>query len=156
MSSAHATVVPDGLSCACCWDDISASNYVEYLPYPHEENNHNPTWQASKFCEMCVEVLLSSQWSTYVNALQSTKCKAEQRRLLTVGPPINIKDKNALPCPNDGEVNLLWYMSTQDEKSGKLKDSLTGAARDAYWKEQMQFYVIDEPEDTKTDAETNQ
>ena len=145
--SLHASTVPEGLSCACCWDDISAENFVEYLPYPHEENNSKPVWQVSKFCENCVEVLISTQWEKYTSALQNTTCKAEQRRLLTTGPPVNVKDDNALPCPGKGEVNLLWYMSTQQEKSGKLKDSLEGEVRDKYWKEQMLFYAVDEPEE---------
>ena len=104
----------------CCWDDMDSSNYVEY------QGSENSEWFASGFCQMCIEHLLTSQWELYTNALKTTTCKAEQRRLLKCGPPINLKDVKALPCPEDGEVHKLWYMSNGEEKSAKLHGSLIG------------------------------
>ena len=40
---------------------------------------------------------------------------------------VNLSDKTALPCPDDGEVYSLWYMCIpEEEQSGKLKGSLIG------------------------------
>jgi hypothetical protein len=74
----------------------------------------------------CIHIIISSQWAAYVNTLAKTTCKAEQRRMLTRGPPVNISDKTALPCPDDGEVYSLWYMDSPNiEQSAKLEGSLT-------------------------------
>jgi hypothetical protein len=69
---------------------------------------------------------LKSQWSTYTTALSKTTCKAEQRRLLARGPPINISDPKALECPDGGEVHSLWYMVDGKEYSAKLEGSYVG------------------------------
>ena len=119
MKSEHGVTKP-GASCMSCWDDIDSSNYVEY------KSSESSEWLPSGFCGSCVDHLLNSQWDIYTSALAKTTCKAEQRRLLKTGPPINIKDATALPCPDGGEVYLLWYMKDNLERSAKLKDSLEG------------------------------
>lgn len=86
-------------------------------------------WLPSQFCETCIVYLLKTQWELYTTALAKTTCKAEQRRLLTTGPPINLKDIKALPCPNDSEVYLLWYMSDNLTHSAKLEGSLIGEVK---------------------------
>ena len=113
-------------TCACCWDDISPENYVEYLPYPHSENNHSPQWLPSGFCQTCLEHLLRTQFSLWTESLAKSTCLAEQRRLLRNGPPVNLRDDKALPCPNKGEVHKLWYMSDGQIHSAKLEGSLEG------------------------------
>ena len=108
------------LTCQCCWDDIDNTNYVEYLPYDSIQ------WLSSGYCMNCCDHLLSTQYELYVNSLAKTTCKAEQRRLIQRGPPINLKDSKALPCPDDKEVYMLWYISDEQERSAKLTGSLTG------------------------------
>jgi hypothetical protein len=103
-----------------CWDDIDDNNYVEYRA------TANGDWQPSGFCETCVSYLLKTQWDLYTSALAKTTCKAEQRRLLKAGPPVNLKDAKALPCPDEGEVHSLWFKSDSAEHSAKLEGSLTG------------------------------
>ena len=137
----HKTSPPSDLTCACCWDDINEENYVEY------QSSENSSWMPSLYCSTCIDHLLNTQWEIYVNALAKTTCKAEQRRLLQKGPPINISDKKALPCPDDGEVYMLWTLKDKQEKSPKLKDSLTGEERQKFWDEQSAFYIKDEPDD---------
>ena len=110
----------DGATCMSCWDDVDQSNYVEFRA------SESAVWTASGFCETCVGYLLKSQWEIYTSALAKTTCKAEQRRLLQSGPPINLKDAKALPCPDEGEVHSLWYMSDGEVHSAKLDGSLTG------------------------------
>lgn len=117
--STHALPVV-GATCMSCWDDIDGNNYVEYKAV------ENGDWLASGFCQVCVGYLLKTQWELYTSALAKTTCKAEQRRLLKAGPPINLKDVKALPCPDEGEVFSLWYMSDNAEHSAKLDGSLTG------------------------------
>lgn len=116
----HKSEVPAELTCACCWDDITSSNYVEYKASESSE------WLTSGYCMTCIEQLIETQWDQYVNGLANSTCKAEQRRLLNRGPPINIRDPKALPCPDDAEVFQLWYMIDNSTHSAKLKGSLEG------------------------------
>jgi hypothetical protein len=112
--------LPTEITCACCWDDINEKNYVEY------KSSKDSDWLASGYCETCINQMLDTQWETYTNGLAKTTCKAEQRRLLTRGPPINLRDSKVLPCPDDGEVYSLWFMSDNNEHSARLKGSLIG------------------------------
>lgn len=109
-----------GMTCLSCWDDVDQSNYVEY------RSSGESAWMPSGFCEMCITYLVKTQWELYTSALAKTTCKAEQRRLLKTGPPINLRDVKALPCPDDGEVHSLWFMSSGVEQSAKLEGSLVG------------------------------
>lgn len=164
--SEHKQVV-DGSTCMSCWDDIDSSNYVEF------KSSATSEWIASGFCQVCVDYLIKTQWELYTGALAKTTCKAEQRRLLKAGPPINLKDAKALPCPDEGEVHSLWYASDSAEHSAKLAGSLEGEVatldsvyvltrlvpksqfrllldvqeRTKFWNDQAQFYSEDEPED---------
>lgn len=110
----------EGSTCMSCWDDIDSSNYVEY------KATESSVWAASGFCEVCVSYLLKAQWELYTSALAKTTCKAEQRRLLKAGPPVNLKDAKALPTPDDAEIHSLWYASDGQEHSAKLEGSLIG------------------------------
>lgn len=125
----------------CCWDDLAAETYVEY------RSAADAPWQPSGYCQNCIEQVQKTQWSTYKTSLEKTTCKAEQRRLLARGPPINISDAKALPCADNGEVHSLWYMTDGAEHSAKLEGSLTGEERQKYWDEQEAFYIKDEPEE---------
>ncbi len=145
MVDAHGSPIKDS-SCACCWEDLSVENYVEYRAQADGE------WKPSGFCEDCVKMLLQSQWKTYTDGLAKTTCKAEQRRMLEKGPPINVSDKSALPCPDgtekgNAEVHSLWYMSDGQEHSAQLEGALTGEDRTRYWEEQKAFYIVDEVDD---------
>lgn len=133
----------EGATCMSCWDDIDSSSYVEYRASEDGE------WKQSGFCETCVLYLQKSQWELYTNALAKTTCKAEQRRLLTSGPPINLKDATALECPDKGEVHSLWFMSDGQIRSAKLEGSLIGEEREKYWNSQKDFYITDEPDEEK-------
>ena len=136
----------DEAACACCWEDLSEENYVEYRASADGE------WKPSGFCQMCVEHLKQTQWKTYTDGLAKTTCKAEQGRMLKKGPPINLADKTALPCPDgtekgNAEVHSLWYSSDGEEHSAQLVGALTGEERQKYWDEQKAFYIVDEPDE---------
>ena len=126
-----------------CFGDLDKDCYVEYKAISGGD------WLPSQFCEMCVSYLITSQFGKYKDSLANTKCKAEMRRLVEAGPPVNVKDPNAMPCENEhrGEAQLLWFMSDGEEHSAKLDGSLEGEAREAYWKEVREFYTADEPEE---------
>jgi hypothetical protein len=116
-----------GSTCACCWDDLSNENYVEYQPQSSSaEETANGGWLPAGFCENCTEHLLRTQFPLWTEALAKSTCLAEQRRLLKRGPPVNLRDDKALPCPENGEVAKLWYMRTNEEKVAKLEGSLAG------------------------------
>jgi len=143
MSDSKHGSIKEGSTCASCWDDMSTENYVEY------REQEDGLWLPSGFCQECIGMLLSSQYEKYCETLASTKCKAEQRRLLDRGPPINIFDKTALPCSGGdyAEVNALWYMSDGEIHSAKLKGSLEGEDREKFWEEQKSFRIQDENDD---------
>ena len=140
MTESHGSP-SEGATCLCCWDDIISSNFVEYRAISEGQ------WLPSGFCEMCIDQLIKTQWETYVKAIEKTTCKAEMRRLLQRGPPINVRDIKALPCPDDGEVFSLWYSSDSNEHSAKLDGSLTGDERDTFLKEKINFFAENEPEE---------
>ena len=117
-------------------------------------------WLPSKYCRTCVTHLLNTQWGKYVDQLKKVTCKAEQKRLLGRGPPINLRDRIALPCPgpdgeeddDDHEVQALWFADGGDQ-SPKLKGSLVGEARQAFWDEQLEFeFEGDKDEDEAAEA----
>jgi len=127
----------------CCWEDLNEEIYCEY------QSIEGGPWLPSGFCRSCVEELLKSQYAGYVNSLKTTKCKAEQRRLLQRGPPVNISDAKALPCADSesGEVHALWFMGTGKVHSAKLEGSLLGEERQRFWDEQKAFFIVDEGEE---------
>ncbi len=142
----------EGAACACCWEDLSDENYVEYRASAEGD------WKPSGFCEMCIQHLIKTQWKTYKDGLAKTTCKAEQRRLLERGPPINLSDKTALPCPDgteggNAEAYSLWFCSDKQEHSAQLEDALTGEERQKFWDEQKAFYIVDEPDEEVDDSE---
>lgn len=119
-SAAHQTPAP-GSTCLCCFEDLTTENYVEYQPYTDKTS-----WSPSAYCQSCVEYLLSTQFKLFQDNWAKTTCKAEQRRLITRGPPVNLRDDKALPCPDNTEVHLLWYSSDNTVKIAKLTGSFEG------------------------------
>ena len=113
----------------CCMSDLDETNYCE------QQAEQGGKWLPSGFCQICVTHLLKTQWPNYTKALAAVTCKAEQNRLLKRGPPINVSDKTAMPCPDDVEVHALWFMSGNEYRSAKLEGSLVGEERQAYWDE---------------------
>jgi len=131
----------EGNTCACCWDDICQSNYVEYRS--HESGD----WLSSGYCQSCLQHLIQTQWQVYISSLEKSTCRAEMKRLLGRGPPINLRDPKALPCPNDGEVFEVWFMSDGAIHSAKLDGSLLGEDRDIFWREKLEFFPEEESDD---------
>ena len=119
-------------------------------------------WLPSTMCESCVGTILKTQFHAYKDRLAKSDCKAEQRRMLKAGPPVNIsvrifvfiqcclttyaQDKHGFPCPegHSGEVHKLWYASSNEEASAKLDGSLEGEERMKWWKDQKAFLIEDE------------
>jgi hypothetical protein len=48
-------------------------------------------WRPSVYCQVCIQRLLGRQWDDYTNAVNTSTCAAEIRRLLARGPPINLR-----------------------------------------------------------------
>ncbi|RYH06296.1 hypothetical protein EON65_43045 [archaeon] len=125
----HKTSPPHGAHCASCWDALLADNYAEYMPFPNVGSDGLPEpaqWIPSRYCESCIRYLLRTQWQSYLDHLDKPSCRAELRRLVKEGPPINIRDNEGLPCPDHGEVMMLWFMSTGHEESAMLKGAIVG------------------------------
>ena len=72
---------------------------------------------------------LKGQYTSYMERMQKTDCKAEMKRLLEAGPPIWISDKHALPL-KDGETHVckLWF-SAEEGGGEEVSGMLEGAGR---------------------------
>eukprot|EP01031_Cornospumella_fuschlensis_P037326 gene37326-45316_t len=126
-----------------------ADNYVEYMPFPSVGSDGLPEpaqWVSSRYCESCVRYLLRTQWQSYLDHLEKPTCRAELRRLVKDGPPINLRDKEGLPCPDNGEVMMLWFMSSDREESAMLKGAIVGEERQRFWSDQKQHLGLMELE----------
>lgn len=123
---------PAGAECLCCMGDLDATNYVEY------QVKGSDLWYPSLFCSMCVGQLLDSKWKDYQHLLETATCEAMVRRLLE-HLPLNLKDRLALPCPDDGEVVQLWYASDKQTHSAQLNGVPTGEEREKYIKHMKEF-----------------
>lgn len=58
-----------------------------------------------------------------------------------------------LPVDEGQTVSELWYMTDDTVRSAKLKGSLEGDARMAWWEEQKKFKIVEEKEESKTEAD---
>jgi len=104
---------PGTEECMACYGDLDKDCYVEY------KSVIDGPWLPAKFCEMCVSYLITTQFNKYKDSLANTKCKAEMRRLVEAGPPVNVYDKTALPCEGDGDGDG----DGEGEGEGDEKDS---------------------------------
>ncbi len=138
--------IAEGGYCMVCCEDLTITNYAEYLPYPPEDGSVNEMewekegWLPSPYCSNCIETeFLPKQWGRWIEGFQKATCKAEQRRILTPGPPINLKDEKGMPCPNDGEVYKLWYSKDNAQKVAKLEGSLVGEVSELFFNKSHWF-----------------
>eukprot|EP00558_Chaetoceros_sp_UNC1202_P012001 CAMPEP_0197251346 /NCGR_PEP_ID=MMETSP1429-20130617/56829_1 /TAXON_ID=49237 /ORGANISM="Chaetoceros sp., Strain UNC1202" /LENGTH=130 /DNA_ID=CAMNT_0042713397 /DNA_START=133 /DNA_END=525 /DNA_ORIENTATION=+ len=121
-------------------------NYVEYQCSP------SMNWKPAQF-ELCVvQQLLDGQFEQYIDRVKKTDCQAELRRLLEKGPPVYISDKHGFPLEDDEEhVIKLWFASSGDEVSAKLKGAKEGEERDKLWEELNRFIIHEGKEEGDDD-----
>ncbi|ANQ09996.1 Uncharacterized protein PCOAH_00046200 [Plasmodium coatneyi] len=131
----HAETVPENLTCLICYDDIDESNYIEYKTSQFSE------WHPSMFCQSCTGILIQTQYHKYINNVQKSECLREQKNLLEMGPPINVKDKNGFPFSDGKEIYSLWYFCDKKIHSAKLDGSLEGEERMKLWNELKNFLI---------------
>eukprot|EP00042_Codosiga_hollandica_P020969 m.70479 g.70479 ORF g.70479 m.70479 type:complete len:149 (-) comp50141_c0_seq1:124-570(-) len=143
-SSAHAE--PSG-ACMCCYDDLEAGNYVEY-----NTSDASP-WLPSKYCSVCLQMLMDSKFESYVSAVAKSTCEAELRRLMLKGPPVWIDDPIGLPVGEGEHVHSLWFSEDNSIRSAKVKGALEGDARQKLWDEQKEFLTKRKEGEAATDEE---
>ncbi|GAW82589.1 hypothetical protein, conserved [Plasmodium gonderi] len=136
----HAKRVPQNLVCLICYDDIDESNYIEY------KTSHTSEWYPSMFCLNCTEILIQTQYHKYINNVQKSECLREQKNLLEMGPPINVKDKNGFPLSEGNEIHSLWYFCDKKIHTAKLDGSLVGEERVNLWNELKNFLIKEDKE----------
>jgi hypothetical protein len=97
----------DGMCCLGTMEDITEENYVEYQSFP------SMVWMPSLFEKCVVKELLETQFTKYLERVQTTDCMSELTRLVTVGPPIYLSDPHALPLASENDTHIcqLWYSS---------------------------------------------
>mmetsp|Transcript_23304 Transcript_23304/g.71996 ORF Transcript_23304/g.71996 Transcript_23304/m.71996 type:complete len:163 (+) Transcript_23304:112-600(+) len=120
----------EGMECLAMFEDIDATNYVEYRAAP------SGIWRPCLYCQDVVEAQLAGQFKNYMERMQKTDCKAELKRLLDAGPPVWLTDKHALPL-QEGETHVshLWYMNGDREISAMLEGACDGEDRKKLWDE---------------------
>lgn len=109
----------DGMCCLCTMEDITEENYVEYQSFP------SLVWKPSLFERCVVEELLQTQFTKYLERVQTTDCMSELRRLVKDGPPIYLSDSHALPLATDQDTHIsqLWYSSTTNNNDDNDNDN---------------------------------
>lgn len=116
------------MECKCCFNDIETNEVVYYCDSDKQE------WIVSKYCYNCLNYMLNNDWLTFVDKINNTDCLAELRKMVKIGPPINIRDPVGLPCNNQsGEVYMFKYNNKLMD--AKLNGSLVNIERDIYWDE---------------------
>jgi hypothetical protein len=95
----------DGMCCLGTMEDITDENYVEYQSFP------SMVWMPSLFERCVVQELLETQFTKYLERVQTTDCMSELTRLVSVGPPIYLSDPHALPLASENDTHIcqLWY-----------------------------------------------
>ncbi|CAN0266325.1 unnamed protein product [Ectocarpus sp. 6 AP-2014] len=146
---------PEGMECACCFDDIEGGtdgNYVEYRTGEGKE------WRPSFFCKMCIGVLIKSQWSIYEDTLAKATCKAQQKRMLGEGPPTHVHDKTALKCEEGESVHSLWFVGDEGGEpkiqSALLEGAPQGEARQIWWDEKLAFQFDEDDDEDEAGGNT--
>ena len=132
-------------SCLICFDDITNETMTMYKRYKrssgNNQDNENNFYTKSKCCVTCVKHMLDVSWENYVDRLKNADCEAEMRRLLELGPPINLRCSNVLESDNKidpkEEFESLYF--DNQEQSAKLKGSLIGDDRNNWIIEQQQI-----------------
>ena len=83
MSSIHGSSSTSTITeCSICYADIDSSNYVEY------QINNIDVWKTSMYCLDCVTHLLNTQYSLWINKVNTIDCPVAFQRLINNGPPI--------------------------------------------------------------------
>jgi hypothetical protein len=128
----------------------SCNQKVEYQTSP------SMLWHPCQYERSVVENLLQTQFHDYVEKVRTTDCQATLRRLLTVGPPIFLEDKHALPLP-DGESHIctIWFAKGNMERSSKLDGAVEGKEREQLWNELKSFIVVEGKESGDDDDVDN-
>jgi len=125
--------------CKCCFFDINNENYVLYTDGSFGKSPAEK-WKSASYCKDCIKQMLLTQWETYLNDLYKADCEAARRRLIELGPPINIRDMLGLPCTNETHEPISLYYDNQ-EQSAKLVGSLIGESRQKWWDQLKQNLI---------------
>jgi hypothetical protein len=90
-------------TCLVCYEDIEHETYLEYRVSP------TSPWIPSKFCSICLQMLLDTKFEAYMTGVATSTCEAELRRYVEKGPPIYIEDVTGFPVqPGLSAFRLLW------------------------------------------------
>lgn len=120
-------------TCAICFDDINENNYVLFTISSTENTN----WQPCTTCSECVNILLESKWSNYMEAIEKADCYVGLKTLLQHGPPINLRCCELELDNKNKEIEYHEFYINGQIVSAKLKGSLIGNERDEWIKQQQ-------------------
>jgi hypothetical protein len=151
----------DGMCCLGTMEDITDENYVEYQSFP------SMVWMPSLFERCVVQELLETQFTKYLERVQTTDCMSELTRLVSAGPPIYLSDPHALPLASENDTHIcqLWYSSpnsttettTTDIDRGEYHSAIlhgakVGTEREELW-EQLKTLLTEQRNQKKQQEE---
>ncbi len=111
------------MDCSSCLNEIE--NKIFY------RDRKDGNWKSSPYCLDCINYFIKNSWKDYDERVRQETCKKSLERLISLGPPINIREPKGLPCDNErGEV----YELLIDENiiSSKVENALEGKDLENY------------------------
>lgn len=135
--------------CQCCYDELNKDNSAKYTDKKGGDK------MDSIFCRECIEIVLDTQWNTYVNLIKKADCAAALKRAIDIGPPTNLRDPKAFPCDNKSKEVYTFYYGKR-KKSAKLKGSLEGEERMKWWNEYLSIQKAMEQAEKADKAKINE
>jgi len=143
------------LECLSCFNEINKGNrnYCEY------QLKQGGKWYQSNYCTTCTERLLATQYSKFLLEVQNAPTQGLLDKVLQRGPPINLKDNQGYPIPDDEnqnlELHLLWFENDNEERSAKLVGSLSGGERQRWWDEHKNLEKNNKKRKSQIEEKTN-
>ena len=99
-------IIPPGMICICCYDDISRNNSAIYLS---EDNSDE--WMLYEYCSVCTKYLIDNSWNIYVNSMNSVDCRKQFVEIL------NKKCTRKLQTLDKNDIIKIFF-------DGKFNDSI--------------------------------
>jgi hypothetical protein len=114
-------------NCTICFDEI-------VHPVEYKKNSKPNEWFKITSCLACIMVLKQTQFSDYINTIQTTDCKRTLARLLSDGPPIWISDKLIFKNVNyDLGEHVIEIRCNNEIICARLDNSVDGDDRLTLW-----------------------
>ena len=121
------------MSCTFCWDDLD-SNLCYY------KTSGGGEWKPSGWCVDCILLMIRSQMQGWIEGVKNATCPKELQRLIDMGPPIWLYDRQTYPVGEEEHVEEFKHGETVF--SAKLSGAVEGVEREKLWDEMRAVMYI--------------